>query len=307
MTDSSQTRLAYVAEATYGTTPTTPSFTNVRMTGEGLQPNVQNIQSNEIRPDRNASTQVNVGGSGSGSVSTEMSYGGFMDDWLEGLMMTDWSTNVLVNGSDLKSFTIEKTFEQGATDQYERYAGAVINGFSLSMAARSASTASFDFVSKKPTLAQTAIASSTYTAVNTNPIMDTASSLSGISVSGASGIELTSLDIAVTNNVREQLVLGSADIRGVGLGQFNVTGNFTAYFENSDLYDLFLAGTAADLSFKLGGASALNYVFDIGTLNFQTLNVNAGGNNQDVLVNVGFQGFYDSGDGGTLKITRTPS
>lgn len=305
-TDSSQTRLAYVAETTYGTTPASPSFTNVRMTGEGLTPNINNIQSSEIRPDRNASDQIQVGGSGGGNVDTEMSYGGFMDDWLEGLMMGSWSTNVLKNASTLNSFTLEKTFEQGSTDQYERYTGSVINGLSLSMGTNQVATASFDFVSKKPSIAQAAISLSTYTAVNTNPIIDTSNALSGITMTGVSGVEFTSLNLNVTNNVRQQDVLGSADIRGVGLGQFNVTGSGTVYFENNDLYDLFLAGTAADLSFKLGGASSKNYVFDIGTLKFQTLNVNAGGNNQDVFVEIGFQGFYDTSDAATLKITRTP-
>lgn len=306
MTDSSQTRLAYVAETTYGTTPANPAFTNVRMTSEGLQPDINNIQSSEIRPDRNASDQTQVGGSGAGNIDVEMSYGGFMDDWLEGLMMSSWETNVLKNASTVKSFTLEKTFEQGTTDQYERYKGAVINGMNLSMDVNQAATASFDFMAKKPTIDQTAISLSTYTAVNTNPIIDTSNSLSGITMTGVSGVEFTSLSLSITNNVRVQDVLGSADIRGVGLGQFNVTGTATVYFENSDLYDLFLAGTAADLSFKLGGASAKNYVFDIGTLKFQTLNVNAGGNNQDVFVQVGFQGFIDASDAATLKITRTP-
>lgn len=306
MTDSSQTRLAYVAETTYGTTPASPSFTNVRMTGEGLQPDINNIQSSEIRPDRNASDQVQVGGSGTGNIDVEMSYGGFMDDWLEGLMMSSWETNVLKNASTVKSFTLEKTFEQGATDQFERYKGAVINGMNLSMDVNQAATASFDFMAKKPTNDQAEIALATYTAVNTNPIMDTSNSLSGITMAGVSGVEFTSLSLNITNNVRVQDVLGSSDIRGVGLGQFNVTGTATVYFENSDLYDLFLAGTAADLSFKLGGASAKNYGFDIGTLKFQTLNVNAGGNNQDVFVQVGFQGFIDASDAATLKITRTP-
>lgn len=305
-TDSSQTRFAYVAESTYGTTPASPGFTNVRFTGESLQPNIQNTQSNEIRADRNASDQVQVGGNGSGGVDTEMSYGGFMDDWLEGLMMSSWDTNVLKNASTIKSFTLEKTFEQGATDQYERYTGAVINGFSLSMSPQQTATASFDFTTKKPSIAQTAISLSTYTAVNSNPIMDTAGSLSSLTMNGVTGVEMTSLNLNVTNNVREQLVLGSDDIRGVGLGQFVLTGDATVYFENSDLYDLFLAGTASDLSFKLGGASSKNYVFDIGTLKFQTLSVNAGGNNQDVFVNISFQGFYDATDTASLKITRTP-
>lgn len=307
MTDSSQTRLSYIAEATYGTTPSTPSWNNVRFTGESLNMNIENIQSEEIRSDRNIADLIQVDASSGGSVETEMSYGGYMDDWLEALMCTDWDTNVLKNGTDLKSFTLEKTFEQGATDQYHRFPGSVINTLSMSLAPGAIATASFGFLGKKGTSAQAEIASSTYTAVNSNPVMNAATDFASLAMTGATSPELTALNIEVTNNLRTQPVIGELGARGVGLGQFSVSGNVTAYFENEELYELFINGTSSDLSFKIGGSSSLNYLFDVPKLKFQTANVNAGGNNQDVLVKMTFQGIYDSSDECALKITRTPS
>lgn len=305
-TDSSQTRLSYIAETTYGVTPSMPTWTNVRFTSEGLNANIQNTQSSEIRNDRNIPDLVQVGADSGGNVDFEMSYGGFMDDWLEGLMMTTWDTNVLKNGSTLASFTLEKTFEQGGTDQYHRFPGSVIDTMNLSLAPGSIATGSFGFVGKAATSAQAEIASSTYTAVNGNPVMNAASDFANLAISGATGPELTSLDISVSNNLRTQPVIGELDSRGVGLGQFSVSGNATAYFENAELFEFFLAGTAADLSFDIGGSSSKKYTFDIPNLKFQTANVNAGGNNQDVLVNLTFQGLYDSVESAALKITRTP-
>ena len=100
-------------------------------------------------------------------------------------------------------------------------------------------------------------------------------------------------------------VLGSIEARGIRKGQFVVTGTLSAYFENEELLEMYLDGTATDLTFKLGGASSKNYVFNIPNLKFQNGRVVAGGNVQDVLTQMEFTGLYDSGIGGTLEITRT--
>ena len=94
MTSTSETRLAYIAETAWGTTPTTPAFTNARFTGESLTPDLQTVVSNEIRPDRNVTDLIQVGQSAGGDVNFELSYGAF-DDWLESVMYNTWSTNVL--------------------------------------------------------------------------------------------------------------------------------------------------------------------------------------------------------------------
>jgi hypothetical protein len=132
MANASQTRLAYVAESTYGVTPATPTFQKLRYTAEGLGANIENVTSNEIRADRNVSDLIQVGSSAGGNVDFELSYGSY-DDFLESLMFSTFSTNVLKNGVTEKSFTLEKTFETGATDQFHRFTGAIANGFNLSM------------------------------------------------------------------------------------------------------------------------------------------------------------------------------
>lgn len=304
MASASQTRLAYIAESTWGTTPATPAFTNARFTGESVNANIENVTSNEIRADRNVTDLVQVGQSAGGSVDFELSYGTY-DDWLESLLYNTWSTNVLKNGNTEKSFTLEKTFETGATDQYHRFAGAIAGSMSLSMAVGSIVTGSFEFLAKGTTSAQTIITGATYTGANTNDVINAASNFASLSMTGVTSPELTALDLTISNNLRTQQVLGSLDARGIATGRFEVTGTFTAYFENEELYELFLAGTAADLSFKLGGASSSNYVFDLPNIKFGSANVVAGGNDQDLVAEVEFTALYDSGEDATLKITRT--
>lgn len=302
----SRTRLAYVAESTWGTTPTTPTLITTRFTGESLNANIDNVVSDEIRADRNVSDLIQVGSAAGGSVDFELTYGGFTDDWLEALLFGTWSSNVLKNGVTQKQFTLEKTFETGATDQFHRITGAVPNSMSLSMATGSIVTGSFDFIGKGMTAATTAISGSTYTAANTNTPINAATNFASLAMTGVTSPALTALDINITNNLDLQKVLGSLDGRQVTEGRFEVSGSMTVYFENSELYALFLAGTSSDLTFKLGGASSKNYLFNVPTLKFENAQVVAGGNDQPLLITTDFRGIYNGTEAATLKITRTP-
>lgn len=304
MANTSQTRLAYIAESTWGTTPATPAFNEQRFTGENLNANIANTTSNEIRSDRNVSDLVQTGQTAGGSVDTELSYGAF-DTWLESLLYSTWSSDVLKNGVTEKSLTLEKTFETGATDQFHRIAGAVCDTLELNVNVGEIVTASWGFMGKSMTSAQAQITGATYSAATANPVISAEADFGSLSITGATSPALTALSLNIANNLGHQRQLGSLDARGIRSGRFEVTGQLTAYFENEELFELFLAGTAADLSFKLGGASSKNYVFDIPNLKFTNASVVSEGNDGDLLVTMDFQGLYDSGEASTLKITRT--
>lgn len=304
MTNASETRLALVTESTYGVTPATPTWDTARYVTESLSPNIDNIVSNEIRPDRNIPDQIQVGSNAGGDLSFELSYGSF-DSILESLMYSAWSSDVLKNGTTQKSFTIEKTFETGGTDQYHRFTGAVANTMSLQIATDSIVTGSFGFACKGASSAQAEVASSTYNAPNTNSVINAGQNFSSLAITGATSPELTAIELNITNNLRQQKVLGSIESRGVAAGRFQASGTITAYFENEELYELFLAGTAADLSFQLGGPSSNNYVFDLPNIKFSSAEANVGGNDSDILLTMPFTALYDGTEDATLKITRT--
>lgn len=306
MTDASQTRLAFITESVYGTTPSTPAFNNLRITGESFKPGIQFVSSQEIRPDRNVPDLTQVGSEAGGGFNFELSYGSF-DTILESLLFSSWSTNVLKNGVTRKSFTFEKFFEAGATDQYHRYHGSVVNTLALNIQARQIVTGSFGVLSKGMTSAQAEIASSTYNAANTNPVINAANNFASLTMTGVTSPEITSLSLNITNNMAQQPVVGSVESRGLRTGRFVVTGSLDAYFANEEMLDLYMAATATDLSFSLGGASTLKYDCEMGTVKFNDAEIVAGGNDQDVMARMAFQAIYDSGDAATLKVTRTPA
>lgn len=304
--DTSQTRLAFIPEVTYGVTPATPAFQVMRYVSESLLPNIEYRTSNEINTHRQVSDLTQVGGEAGGDIGIEMSYGNF-DPILEALLGGTWSTDVLKVGNTERSFTFEKKFEGGATDYFERYVGSRINTLSLNLSAKEIVTGSFGIMSKQATPDDDIVTGATYTAPNTNPVMNASTGFQSLTMAGITQPELMDLSITITNNMGQQPVMGQVGSKGVRTGRFEVTGQFTAYFANQEMLANYIGNVATDLSFIVGGSGALNYTFAIGNLKFTAVGTPTPGNNQDVMQTVSFQGIYDASDASSIVITRDPS
>ncbi|MEE7442669.1 phage tail protein [Methylobacterium oryzae] len=275
------------------------------MTGENLKASLQYFRSNEIRKDRNVGNITQIGGNSGGAVNMELSYGSF-DVWLEALFQSTWNANVLKNGVTKKTFTLEKLFENGATDQYHRYLGAQPNTLNLSLEANKEVVGSFDFVSMSKTKGTTAIASSTYTAATTTDVMNAADNVANLAITGVTSPRVTKMDISITNNLAPQSAIGSKYPIGVRSGRFQVTGTLEAYFDNAALYDLFVDNVATDMAFDIGGVSTQKYNFDLNKIKFIDGEVIAGGNDQDVMARMQFEAYFDGTSNSTMVLTRTP-
>ena len=85
-TDSNRAGLAYLKEATWGTTPAS-ALTDLRWTGESFSGGITTTKSAEIRSDRQTTDLILTGSEGSGGFNFELSYSDF-DELLEGAL---WS------------------------------------------------------------------------------------------------------------------------------------------------------------------------------------------------------------------------
>jgi hypothetical protein len=303
----STTRLAVIKEATWGTTPTTPVWLVARMTGESLNLTKQFITSNEIQSDRNVRDAIGVGKGAGGDIQIEWAYGGSgsaLDAMLESVMWATWSSDVLKNGTSQQPLSIEKTFETGATDVFCRMTGMVGNTLSLTASARQILTGSIGFIGKGGSYDSAIVTGATYTAAPTGAVMDAAANFASLSVTGLTSPKIRTVTLNATNNLREQAVVGSDELAGIGAGRFEVSGTMEVYLEDKSLLDLYFNSTAADLSFVIGSVTTEKYRFDVPNLKFTSAEVVAGGNDADVVVNAGWQGLYDSSESCTLKITR---
>lgn len=115
MSDSSRVQLAYGTEVSWGVIPAV-AFTEQRMTGEGLNFNIANIVSNEIRADRQITDLVQVDAEAAGPVNFELSYAAY-DDWLEAaLFSAGWTAAVAETGTDIDAAAGDNSFNQAAGD-----------------------------------------------------------------------------------------------------------------------------------------------------------------------------------------------
>lgn len=72
----------YYVEEVNGEVPADPAFKPIRFVSEGLTPNTQQIDSNEINPNRQRPTSRGGTYSVTGEIAAEMSFGSF-DDLIE--------------------------------------------------------------------------------------------------------------------------------------------------------------------------------------------------------------------------------
>lgn len=309
MTDSSQTQIAYVKETTYGVTPASPAFKKFRATSiPSLAPNNAFISSDEIRSDRNRPNVVASGQSVGFDLPIEFSYASF-DDMLQAFIGNTWSGNVLKNGTTLSSFTFENKFVTSGGLRYDRAQGVVVNTMALNLSANGKAEGSFGLLGKQAGSASAAIASSTYAEPSTSDFF-TANDNFAITLSGIGSVSVMSVSLSGTNNVRARPVVGSKYTDGMGLGRFEVSGSLQTYFNDSTLYDAYLAAIAAGTYFALtltfNDPATGKYDILLPKVKLTNSSKPGGANNGDVMASFEFQAVVDTTAGCAMQITRTP-
>lgn len=90
MSDANRTAVRVLEESSFGETPATPAFQDLRFTSSNLAYVPEMYMSEEIRADRMIPEIVRVGFETSGDIGTELSYGN-LDYLLKGVMFSDWT------------------------------------------------------------------------------------------------------------------------------------------------------------------------------------------------------------------------
>lgn len=308
--DGSQTRLADIAEATIGTTPTTPAFQVMRYVSADIRLAKQTDIPNEIRADRNVASIVDVGRTVQGTINTLLSYGTY-DAWLERLFASSWATNVLKNGVAHAAGTLELTFEQGATDSYLRYTAVRNNTLDLQLTARQSVSANWGIMGiGSPTPTTAIIAGATYLPATTTEVFNAGLNVGSLVMSSTSLVsppKMQSLSLRIVNNIYANDVVGAYEVYSHGLGRFEVTGTARIYFESLAVYTAIMAHEDIAISFTLTDAAGNSYAFSIPKAKFLDGGPPVPGNGQAVIIECPFQGFYDSSSGATISITRDPA
>jgi hypothetical protein len=282
-------------------------MTTLRLTGESLVPEVENIISAELRSDRMITDLIQVSRQNTGGFEFELSYGSF-DTLLQGALFGTWATNVLKNSTVEYSYSIEKAHLD--IDEYFLFTGMMVNEFNLNLATSALATGSFDFIGSTATLAQSTNAS-TLVAANSNDIMNCMADVAtlkeatyGGTLTALTGIYVQELSLTVNNNLRPIHAIGSNVMQEIGVGKCDINGTLNAYFTSDRLFDKFLAGTAIQLEFSITDGTN-TYTVLIPKVKFETESIPAPGQDQDVMENLTWRALRDSVTGAMIQITRS--
>lgn len=302
-----RTRVAYIAEVTSGTTPATPAFTTLRVTGAGIQTNKKTTPIREIRSDLNVPDEIESAQSAAAAYSFALSYGTF-DDIMAAVLRSSWSSDVVKNGTSRTTFTFEETLNFIGSLGFSRVTYGIVDTFSLDITAEREITGNFNVVGMKEELDTAIIASATYTAVNANPVMSAGNSVAALSVASLTTPKIRRVMFEVKNGTRIQPVVDSLYPGGFGDDLMDVTGTIEVYFDGNAAYQKVLDHGGGALSITIGNASGSKYTIAFPTIVFLDGKRQVGGTSSDVMVSIPFRAKgSDNSSNPSISITRAVS
>lgn len=309
MADANLTQLGYVAETTFGTTPA-ESLQILRTTGGAITPTQEFVISEEIRSDLRAGRPVRTSQMANGDINVEWSYG-TLDGILEGMLMEDWASDVLVDGTTKKSFTFEDQFTGLDTPLYNTFKGSRIASVSMSVTMGSIVTGSFGIMAATPDLGNTSSeASGTTAATTTGPwnAVDMVETLTEGASGGslASLAKMTSVELNITRDLRTKGEIGSLNPFDIGTGRLVVNGTLTQYFEDASFLTQWAAFNDRELDLQFNDEDGNTFLVNIPKMKYVgDLDVENPGVDSDRMVTANFEAYATATDNHVIRFTRT--
>ena len=308
----SRTRLSFLPEVNFGTTPA-GNFTELPFTTHSLNLSKERVTGNDIQSDRMPRVDRHGNRTASGDIVVDLRNGNY-DSLLESLMFSAWddspssAPDELKVGTTLKSLSVEDYLAD--IDQAKLFTGMVVSQASFSMQPNQMITTTFSMIGKDMSLSAS---EKTVTAATVNQPFDAYSG--DFRIGNHDGVlsaltAVTSVDFTINNNVNPTFVIGESSTPQLEYGRCEVEGTITAYIEDATLLNRFLneTETAFDVSVNdPSGANEYKFFFPKVKINSADTPVE---NPQSRLVTLSFVALYDDatlGEGSNVVIYRPDS
>ena len=306
----SRSSLSYITESTFGTTPV-GNFQNIPFTSHGLNLTKDLVAGTDIQADRMPRHERHGNKQSAGDIVADLR-GGDFDLFLESVMLDSWAdtgksgvAGELVVGTTPKYFSIEDY--SADIDQARLFTGQTVSTMGVSIAPNQMVTTTFGMVGKGMTIGAT---EKTQDAASTNSPFDAYSGdlQIGNNVAGlASSAIITQIDFNVTNSFAPTFVVGSDEAPALEVGRAEVTGTFSAYFDDAALINRFLNETESAIQVSVNDPTAANaYTFLFPRVKINSADVGVDGPTSRI-ISLAFTALYDTTTASNLKITRTDS
>lgn len=221
------------------------------------------------------------------------------------------TTSRLVNGSEQPSFSIEKGFlEPGSltVGEFFNHRGMTVSKWMADFKESSFLTGSFEFMGKDVVVSQN---NNTLLAGNraestTNAVYNAVDNVGTISVDGAPFVntDVMSMNFSVDNRLRGRKAISVLGNRSIGSGKCVVEGSMELYFDDTTYYNKFRANQSVAIEYTVADQENNGYAYVFGKVKFKDAQVNAGGEDQDVMISLPYQAIRDEVKGRTMTIYR---
>lgn len=311
MADGSRHKLYSVAEAVRGSTPSNPALQSMRITGTTLGLAKDSLQSNEIRSDRQIADFRLGANQVGGDVNFELSYGTF-DEWFKGVLCSpDWAgtPEEIKGGVDRHSFTLIRKFEDLSPSQkpYYIYRGCEFTQLQLTITANAMITGTLTVFGQSQELASdlSALGTPTFPAATTTKTLDTFTG--SLEEGGNSLAVVTEVTLTLQNTVAARFVVGSKNSIAPSIGRSNLTGNMTAFFEDSTLVEKFINEEESSLVLNLFDVDGNQQTYNIPRIIYTGGQPDVTGEGP-ITLSMPFQALLDAASTETnIVIQRTPN
>ena len=295
----SRSSLKYIAETTFGTTPSTPTMISLPFKTHSINLNKQRVEGNDIQSDRMPRIDRHGTRQAGGDISFDFRAGDY-DEFLESAFFSTINTGVLKIGTTPKFLSIEDAAED--ISQFRLFSGMAVSQMQFNIAPNQMIDTTATLVGQDGVLAQTTAAAST-TAASGNAPFD---SFSGVINEGGASIAVVSqLQFSIDNSLSPTFVVGSETTPQLEFGRAVVEGTLTAYFEDETLINKFINETESDIEVELSDPNSANTY----TFLFPRVKYNGGDvpvqDPQSRLISIPFVALYDTTEDTNLKLTIT--
>ncbi|MGI0119687.1 phage tail tube protein [Zooshikella sp. RANM57] len=309
MADGSRHSMSLVLETTPGQTPVKPEFEPIRHTGTTLALTKNTLQSEEIRADRQITDLRHGAYQVSGDMSVELSYGSF-DTILEATLCGTWqkdspSTGVdeLKVGTVRRSFTVERKFSdlEASANPYHRFTGVEFNSLKLQINADAMVKGTIGVIGRGMSTAGDAITDATYKEPATTSPLD--SFTGSLKEAGKAIAVITEIQLNLENGLEARNVVGSKESIAPSINQSNVSGQISAYFEDSTLINKFINEIESSIEFTLPDGAGNEYTFILPRIKYTGGQPDVSGAGS-IILTMPFQALFDATTRSNLLIRR---
>jgi hypothetical protein len=208
------------------------------------------------------------------------------------------------NGTVSRTYSIEKEYADLSTE-FELNLGCAIDAFTLNTNVRNIVEGSWTIQG----ITQSSDVSSAEggggpIAAPDNSVFNAVDDVSALFE--ADGVTLTTratqFSFTINNNHRALPVIGTLGQpagTGPGVGSFNCTGRFQAYFDDKAIIDKYLAFTASSFALAFNDSAGNGYVFDFPAIRYTSGQRVIPGQDDDVLMDMEWEAFKDPASAAT--------